>query len=170
MGDRWSHIFMSWIDKKTAPNPDQLIVRLPRGQEVLCKWTSSSGGYDYYNACQSGFHFTHLRQSQTNSVYELKLLTGEVYVYGSTGKLSAIREIRDGQWTPSKLTIAYNGTTGQIETVSDSEGRRRLLFGYTSSLLTRPTSRRAVEALRRLSLRSRLCRATARSCRCWMIW
>src|SRR5205814_8308497 len=49
LGDRWGHSYASWLTKDTVPNPDQIILHLPRGQEALFKFTTTSGGFDNYN-------------------------------------------------------------------------------------------------------------------------
>jgi hypothetical protein len=130
LGERWGHTYMSWLDKNTSPNPDQVVVHLPRGQDAMFQFNSTVAGWDEYKTFQPGFHFQYLRQRTTSpNEYELKTLTGEVLVYNSSGKLI---EIRDTLATPNKVLIAYDGN-GQVSTVTDASGKRRLLFSYTSS-------------------------------------
>ncbi|MBA2538143.1 MAG: RHS repeat protein, partial [Deltaproteobacteria bacterium] len=127
LGERWGHSYASWLDKNTAPSPDQIVLHLPRGQEAMFKYTSTAGGFDYYNSFQPGFHFIHLRQRTTSpNEYQLKTLTGETLVYDGAGKLI---EIWDTLATPNKATLAYDGN-GMLSTVTDSSGKRRLLFSY----------------------------------------
>src|SRR5262249_45211167 len=46
-----------------------------------------------------------------------------------------LTEIWDTLATPNKVLLAYDGS-GMLSTVTDASGKRRLLFGYTSSQLT----------------------------------
>ena len=62
LGYGWQHTYMSWLDKDTTPNPDQVIVHLTTGQDVLFTYSQTSGGYDEYTP-QPGYHFAYLRQS-----------------------------------------------------------------------------------------------------------
>ncbi|MGE0550196.1 MAG: hypothetical protein AB7O24_10095 [Kofleriaceae bacterium] len=132
LGDRWQHTYMTWLDKNTTPNPDQIILHTNRGQDVLWTYASTSGGWDTYTP-QSGFHVTYLRQRTTSpNEYQLRTLTGETMVYNSSGKLI---EIWDSLAAPNKVLVAYDGN-GQVSTVTDASGKRRLLFSYTSSKLS----------------------------------
>lgn len=134
LGPRWQHNFMSWLDVNTTPSPDQAIVHTTEGRDVLFQYDSTSGGYTYWVA-QEGAHYDYLRQS-TSSPYnwELRTLTGNVYLYdwsSPTGKLIAVM---DSLATANRLTISYS--SGLIDKVQDASGKKQLVFGYTSSLLT----------------------------------
>jgi RHS repeat-associated protein len=132
LGERWSHTYLTWLDKYTAPTPDQVVVHTSRGQDILFKYASTASGWDLYTP-QPGHHFTYLRQRTTSPFeYELRTLTGEVIAYSSTGRLT---EVRDSLATPNKVLVANDGN-GQVSTVTDASGKRRLLFAYTSNQLT----------------------------------
>ena len=132
LGERWQHTYMTWLDKYTAPTPDQVVVHTSYGQDILFKYASTAGGWDTYTP-QPGHHFHYLRQRTTSpNEYELRMLTGETLVYSSAGRLT---EIRDSLATPNKVLIANDGN-GQVSTVTDASGKRRLLFSYTSNQLS----------------------------------
>lgn len=132
-GERWGHSYMSWLDKNTTPAPDQVVIHLPRGQDAMFQFTSTVSGWDEYKTYQPGFHFQYLRQRVASpNEYELKTLTGEVLAYDVNGKLI---EIRDSLATPNKVLLAYSGG-GDLLTVTDASGKRRLLFTTTSGKIT----------------------------------
>jgi len=110
LGPHWGHNFASWLDRNTTPNPDQVVVHTTDGRDVMFQFDSTSGGYDYYLA-QEGYHVDYLRQSTSSPFHwELRSLTGTIYVYNwssPTGKLVAIK---DSLATPNQLTITYNGS------------------------------------------------------------
>ena len=132
LGERWQHTYMTWLDKYTAPTPDQIVVHTSQGQDILFKYASTASGWDTYTP-QPGHHFHYLRQRTTSpNEYELRTLTGETIVYSSAGRLA---EIRDSLATPNKVLIANDGN-GQVSTVTDASSKRRLLFSYTSNQLS----------------------------------
>lgn len=132
LGDRWQHTYMTWLDKYTAPTPDQVVVHTSRGQDILFKYANTASGWDMY-VPQPGHHFLYLRQRTTApNEYELRTLTGDTVVYSSAGRLT---ELRDSLAVPNKVLIANDGN-GQVSTVTDASGKRRLLFAYTSNQLT----------------------------------
>jgi hypothetical protein len=135
LGAHWQHNFMSWIDFKSAPNPDQALVHLVDGRDLLFQKTSTSGGWDWYTG-QEGSHVDYLRQ-KTNGTkqWELRTLTGEVYVYNWSSPIGKLIEIRDSLATANKLTLTYNGS-GLLDKVTDATGKKQLVFSYTSDLLT----------------------------------
>jgi YD repeat-containing protein len=133
LGPHWGHNYMSWLDKDTAPSPDQVILHTVTGQDVLFQYASTNGGYDYYTP-QEGFEADYLRQS-TSSPYqwELRTLTGTVYVYDWASPTGKLTEVRDTLATPNKVTLAYDGS-GQVSTVTDASNRKRFLFSYASGV------------------------------------
>lgn len=137
LGERWQHGYMSWLDKITSSGSTTVVLHTPRGRDVLFTYASTSGGYAYYTP-QVGFHVVHLRQA-TSSPYkwELKSLEGavDVYDFNTTTNVGKLIEIRDSLATPNVLSIGYDGN-GQVDTVADASGVRRLVFGYTSGALT----------------------------------
>jgi RHS repeat-associated protein len=129
-GERWGHSYASWLDKTPL---SRIILHLPRGQDARFSFTSTAAGWDNYNAFQIGFHFQFMRQRTTAPFeYQLRTLTGETLVYDSNGKLI---ELWDTLATPNKVLLTYDGS-GMLSTVTDASGKRRLLFGYTSSQIT----------------------------------
>lgn len=135
LGPHWAHNYMSWLDKNTTPNPDQVILHTPGGRDVLFQYSSNSGGYDYYTA-QEGFRVQHLRQSTSGAQnWELRFLDGSTYVYNWSSPTGKLIEIWDTLATPNKVTIAYDGS-GQVSTVTDASGKKRFLFSYTGSVVT----------------------------------
>src|ERR1051325_8552639 len=53
-------------------------------------------------------------------------------MYSSAGRL---QEIRDTLASPNKVLLTYDGA-GQVSTVTDASGKRRLLFAYTNKVAT----------------------------------
>ena len=72
LGKGWRHSFMGYLELNTTPNPDEAIVRLVSGQEVLFTFAGEDGTstYDLY-APQPGYHVDTLRRHQTTDVWEL---------------------------------------------------------------------------------------------------
>ncbi|MCB9564126.1 MAG: RHS repeat protein [Kofleriaceae bacterium] len=135
LGAHWAHNYMSWLDKDTSPSPDQVVIHLTTGREVLFQYDTTTSGYDYYTP-QEGFHVDYLRQSTSTPYgWEMRTLTGEVYAYDTTGSVGKLTEIRDSLSTPNVVTIAYDGN-GQVYTVTDASSHKRLLFEYSSGLLS----------------------------------
>jgi RHS repeat-associated protein len=121
---------MSWLDRDTTPNPDEVIVHLSTGQDVLFTYVSTSGGYDYY-APQPGHHVNHLRQSTTSPfVWELRTLEGWTYEYSWTSPTGKLSKIKDS--IGNAVTITYNGG-GQIDRVTDASSYKQLRFAYLAS-------------------------------------
>lgn len=54
-------------------------------------------------------------------------------VYNSAGRLTEIWDTLSP--TPNKVLLTYDGSS-QLSTVTDASTKRRLLFGYTSGVLT----------------------------------
>lgn len=135
LGDRWSHTYMSWLHKQTTPAYDQVVVRSNRGQNVLFSWNGyTAQGWDRY-APKAGFKDKYQWIAQRPSApfeYHLRTMTGETLVYNRAGRLI---EIWDSLATPNKVLVAYDGN-GQVSTVTDASGTRRLLFSYTGDSLT----------------------------------
>ena len=128
----WHHNWMSWLDKNTSPDPDQVIVHLPSGQDVLFEFDTTSGGFDYYTP-QIGAHYDYLRQA-TSSPYqwELRTLQGWVYVYDWSSPTGKLIEVHDSLATPNVVTLSYDGS-GRLQYVTDAQGARRLEFAYNAS-------------------------------------
>ncbi|MBA3398227.1 MAG: hypothetical protein H0T89_36715 [Deltaproteobacteria bacterium] len=132
MGERWGHTYATWLDDVSNGGPKKIVLHTTRGQDILMNKTSSDATWEYFTP-QPGFHFKHVRRRLASPFeYELKQLTGEVMVYNTSGRLT---EIWDTLATPNKVLVAYDGN-GQVSTVIDASGKRRLLFAYTTGMLT----------------------------------
>ena len=134
LGEHWGHSYATWLDRNTVPNPDQIVVHLPRGQDVMFEYANPSpdGLWEEFKIKQPGHHYQWLRRRLASpNDYQLKTLTGEILVYNSGGRLT---ELWDSLATPNKTLLVYSG--GQLETVTDATGKRRLQFLYTSNQLT----------------------------------
>ena len=131
MGDHWQHSYMSWITYVSGSSPAQYVLHTNHGQDVLFKYSSGGGGQPTYYTPQTGFHDQSLKQN-TDGTFQLLTLNGDTFKYDSSGRLS---EIWDTLATPNKVLIAYDGSS-QVSTVTDASCTRRLLFGYTSGLLS----------------------------------
>jgi RHS repeat-associated protein len=128
LGTRWGHTYLTYLyDPGSHGN---IIVHNSQGRDVLYTWNAGLG---YYTP-QAGDHAMSLKYDSTNHWYLLQLLTGETLKYNSSGQLV---EIWDNLTTPNKVLVTWDSTSsGNVSTVTDASGERRLLFSYTSSLLT----------------------------------
>jgi YD repeat-containing protein len=131
LGDRWQHTYMSWMTVSGLPGSgSKIFLRTPQGQDVLFTWSHWESGYHIYKP-QPGFPAQHIAYDDLwGFEYKLKLLTGEELRYDLSGRLSMIQE-PSGKY----VMIARDGNH-QVSTVTDSQGKRRLLFTYTSGMLT----------------------------------
>lgn len=128
MGERWQHNYMSWLDKSGST----VVLHTTLGQDVLWTYSSTISGYDYYTP-QAGFHAQYLRQATSSPFkWELKDLDGNVLVYDWSSPTGKLIEIWDTLATPNKVLVAYNAQ-GQVSTVTDASGSRRLSFSYGAS-------------------------------------
>jgi YD repeat-containing protein len=125
MGDHWQHTYMTWIVGSSLQQPK--VLHTSQGQEIRATFLGLLGdNWDYYGP-QPGFHVVYFRQQHfAPNNYEIKLLTGDRLVYNSSGRLI---EIWDTIGT--KVTVTYDGN-GQVSTVTDASGTRRLSFGYSN--------------------------------------
>jgi hypothetical protein len=141
LGDRWQHTYMTWLARSAYPGPGTTIsFHASDGRDVLFNYASSdlSG---YFFTPQPGVHVQSLHADETCitfpvfscsiTSYTMTLLTGERLVYDAQGRLAAIY----AAGLSSGVGLTYDGS-GQVSTVTDSSGKRRLLFAYTSNLLT----------------------------------
>ena len=132
LGPHWQSNFMSWIDKGSG----DAVVHLTDGRDVWFDFDTTTGGYDYY-VPQEGFHVDYLRQSTSSpNHWELRMLDGVTYAYNWSSPTGKLIEIRDSLATPNKLTITYDGSSGQITKVADASGKKELVFTYTSNDIT----------------------------------
>jgi RHS repeat-associated protein len=132
LGERWGHTYMTWLTKTGSPPSSTLVVHTNRGNEFRAAYASTSGGWDYYTP-QVGSHYKWVRQHTSSpNQFEVRMLTGETLVYNSSGRLS---EVWDTMATPNKVLLTYDGN-GQVSTVTDASGKRRLLFSYTTNQLS----------------------------------
>jgi RHS repeat-associated protein len=132
LGPNWQHTYMTWLYK--SPTGSTIVVHTSQGRDVNYTDTGACGSYECYTP-QAGDHVLSLKYDATNNFYYLQLLTGETLKYNGFGQ---IIEIWDNLApTPNKVLIAWTGTSnGNVSTVTDASGERRLLFSYTNNLLT----------------------------------
>ncbi len=134
LGERWQHTYMTWILKTGTAPSSHLVLHTNRGQDVRASYASSSGGWDYYTP-QPGHPVKHLAQRQAApNEFQLRTLTGEILVYNSAGRLTEIWDQPDPA-TANKVLVAYDAN-GQVSTVTDASGKRRLLFAYASGRIS----------------------------------
>lgn len=131
LGPHWGHNWMSWIDRATG----NAVVHTTDGRDVYFAFDTTTGGYDYYLP-QEGFHVDYLRQSTTSPFHwQMRTLTGVTYVYDWSSPTGKLIEVHDSLATPNALKLTYDGN-GQVSTVADASGKKRLLFTYTSGDVT----------------------------------
>jgi RHS repeat-associated protein len=134
LGERWGHTYATWIDDVSSGGVTKVILHTSRGQDVLLTKTSTSFGWDYFTP-QPGVHFMSFRRRASSPFdYEIKHLTGEVLAYNGSGRLTEIRTPRTYSGM-NVVTLSYDGN-GQVSTVVDPSGTRRLSFSYASNVMT----------------------------------
>ncbi|MEO8698736.1 MAG: hypothetical protein ABI867_01800 [Kofleriaceae bacterium] len=130
MGERWGHTYMTWIDDIGS---SKIVYHTNRGQDVLLTKTGSGLGVWQDYAPQPGVHFKSFKRRVASPFdYEITTLTGERLLFNGSGRLTTLQ---DSLAAPSSVAIAYDGN-GQVSTVVDASGNRRLLFAYTGNVLT----------------------------------
>ena len=134
LGPNWQHTYLTWTYLTGTGTGQKIVLHTSQGRDVLYTYSSNSGGWDYFTP-QAGEHVMSLKHNTASpNQFQVQLLTGETLVYNSSGQIS---EIWDTLPTPNKVLITWDSTTnGNVSTVTDANGRRRLLFGYTSGLMT----------------------------------
>lgn len=132
LGDYWNHTYMTWLDDVSAGGTTALVLHTSSGQDVRVAKTSSDATWEYFTP-QPGAHYASVkRRLAVPNETQIRLLTGETSVYSSSGRLT---EVWDSLAVPNKVLLAYNASS-QVTTVTDASATRRLLFNYTSNLLT----------------------------------
>lgn len=157
LGERWQHTYMTWIDrfttlKRTPPDcrffpqpycdpsttsvgevPTHLVIHTNRGQDVRAAYGNTTDGWENYHPV-TGSHNSLPVQYVRKRVaapgeYQVKLLSGDMMVYSSNGQLI---ELWDTLVTPNKVVLTYD-SNAQLSTVTDANGKRRLLFAYDAA-------------------------------------
>lgn len=136
LGERWGHTYATWIDDVSAGGTTKIVLHMTRGQDVLLTKTSSDATWEYFTP-QPGFHYKHVRRRLASPHdYEVTLLTGETLAYSGGGRLSEIRTPKpSSSLGDNVVALTYDGND-QLSTVTDASQTRRLLFSYTSGLMT----------------------------------
>lgn len=136
LGDRWQHTYMSWLTLTGAGAGSKISLHTSRGQDIQFTFSSGDGLVDFYTP-QPGFHFSSMTVRRTCNIMgcsitsiRLATLTGETWIYNASGKLSSVQDAG-----LKSVSLSYDGN-GQVSTVTDSQGSRRLLFNYTSNQLS----------------------------------
>jgi hypothetical protein len=133
---RWQHTYLSYLYRyQGGDSVYRVILHTNDGRDVLFTYASSSGGWETYTP-QAGFYVMSLKRNTSSpNEYRLQLLTGEMIVYNSSGQV--IEEWDNLQPTPNKVLITWDSTTnGNVSTVTDANGKRRLSMSYSSGKLT----------------------------------
>ena len=132
LGPHWQHTYLTYLDRfhsTTSPVP----LHTPDGRDVMFTPTGTVGKITSYKA-QSGFHVLSLTYNDSSHIWTLQLLTGETLIYNAYGQISEIWDTLLP--TPNKVLVTWDATTsGNVSTVTDASGKRRLLFTYTTGRL-----------------------------------
>jgi hypothetical protein len=139
LGPRWQHTYLTWVRLFTVGVDKKAVHHTSQGRDILYAKTSEDSNFYYYTP-QSGEHVLSFKvgKAEFSNTY-IQLLTGETLVYDFNGQLI---EIWDNygpgpSFYAKKVLITWTSSSnGNVSTVTDAHGRRRLLFGYTSGLLT----------------------------------
>jgi RHS repeat-associated protein len=134
LGPNWQHTYMTWLYAFNDGTTNRIVLHTSQGRDVYYTDAGVCGSYECYTP-QAGDHVLSLKYDAANQVYYLQLLTGETLKYNSVGQ---IVEIWDNLApNPNKVVITWTSTSnGNVSTVTDASGERRLLFSYTNNLLT----------------------------------
>jgi RHS repeat-associated protein len=136
LGPGWQHNYMSWIHfLPPTPHERVAVVHTTDGRDVRFQAVSSDGLFEYYEP-QAGHRYQWLRRTHDGVETQLRTLYGDTLVYDAHGRLS---EVRDAVAEPNtnKVRVAWTAAVGgNIDTITDATGVRRLKLGYTDDRLT----------------------------------
>ena len=134
MGPHWNHTYMTWVYVFTDGGGTHRIVHhTSQGRDVYYTRSTVNGCIETYTP-QAGDHVLSMTNDTCKTVTTVQLLTGEKLLYNNVGQ---IYEIDDTLSTPNAVSITWTSTTnGNVSTVTDASGERRLQFNYTNNLLT----------------------------------
>jgi RHS repeat-associated protein len=139
LGANWQHTYMTWLyDFVDSGSVSRIVLHTSQGRDIFYTFSNTVGSVDYYTP-QAGEHVMSLRRDRTSTtVYYVQLLTGETLKYNASGQIIEIWDTLAS--TPNKVLITWTGTSnGNVSTVTDASGNRRLSFSYTNNLLTSVT-------------------------------
>ncbi len=136
LGDHWQHTYLTYLDRYLGGDSIyRVVLHTSDGRDVIFKYASTNSGWETFTP-QAGFHVMSLKRNTVSPFqYQVQILTGEMLVYNSVGQIS---EVWDNlQPTPNKVLITWDSTSnGNVSTVTDANGKRRLQFSYASGLMT----------------------------------
>ncbi|MDB4955979.1 MAG: rhsA [Myxococcales bacterium] len=134
LGPHWGHTYLTFAYLTGTGVNQKIVLHTSQGRDVLYTYASNAGGWDSFTP-QAGDHVMSLKHNTASpNQFQVQLLTGETIVYNSVGQLT---EIWDTLPTPNKVLVTWDSTTnGNVSTVTDANGRRRLLFSYSVGLMT----------------------------------
>lgn len=136
LGPRWQHNFMSWINLPAGNvGTTSAVLHTTDGRDLAFMPSWTDGAWMYYSA-QKGNHFQYLRRRSDGVEFQLRTLLGDTIVYDAAGRMI---EVWDAVADPNtnKIRIAYTAPAGgNVDTVTDATGARRLRFAYANDLLT----------------------------------
>ena len=134
LGPNWQHTYMTWLYAFNDGTTNRIVLHTSSGRDVYYTDAGACGSYECYTP-QAGDHVLSLKVDTANNLYYVQLLTGETLKYNSYGQISEIWDTVAP--TPNKVHITWDSTdNGNVSTVTDASGTRRLFFSYTNNLLT----------------------------------
>ena len=136
LGDHWQHTYLTYVYRYLGGDSVyRVVLHTNDGRDILFTYASTASGWETYTP-QAGFPVMSLKRNTSSpNEYRLQLLTGEMLVYNSSGQI--IEEWDNLQPTPNKVLITWDSTTnGNVSTVTDANGKRRLRMNYSSDKLT----------------------------------
>jgi RHS repeat-associated protein len=133
LGPGWQHTYMTWIDTYSVGGTQRVVLHTNQGRDVFYTDAGLCGTFECYTP-QAGDHVLSLSKDPSGFYY-VQLLTGETLKYNTVGQLIELWDTMAP--TPNKVLITWDSpTNGNVSTVTDASGQRRLLFTYTNNLLT----------------------------------
>ena len=134
LGPNWQHTYLSYVNAFGSGGTNYVTWHTAQGRDVLFTYSMTTGGWAYYTP-QYTDHVMSLAQNTASPYqFQVQLLTGETLVYNSVGQLTQIWDTENP--TPNVVNIAWDSTNyGNVSTVTDASGERRLLFSYTGGLM-----------------------------------
>jgi YD repeat-containing protein len=135
LGPNWQHTYMTWLYAFNDGTHNRIILHTSQGRDVDYVDAGACGSYECYTP-QAGDHVLQLYvQTGASPTYYVQLLTGETLKYNNYGQLAEIWDTMSP--TPNKVLVTWTGTSnGNVSTVTDASGERRLSFNYMDNLLT----------------------------------
>ena len=135
LGPGWQHTYLTYVYRFTVGQTKYVTWHTSQGRDVLFTFSSQDATWEYYKPQYTDHVLTLKYHRNSPNTFQVQLITGETIVYNTSGQVSEIWDTLGP--TPNKVLVTWTSTSnGNVSTVTDAQGKRRLLFNYTGNLLT----------------------------------